>query len=231
MNPTQFNPVAVSEFPNGMQDEIQNIHSLYESIWQKIAMELHDGACHHLLHVKLAVGKVQSMLQSEHEAEPVLHELLLAAETALEEIRLISHNLTPAFVVEHGLIEAIKGLIHNTCFDNSPQCSLQVIGNVQFINRQAELHIYRIIQELYSNILRHSHATSCSIAIACSSEKILVEVEDNGVGFNQLHGQEKSGLGLKNVKERARCLHGEVSTYSSPDLGTKTIITFPNSRE
>jgi signal transduction histidine kinase len=92
-------------------------------------------------------------------------------------------------------------------------------------HENVEISLYRIIQELISNIIRHSAATEVSIQLFKNQQKVVLIVEDNGIGFDAL--QKAEGIGLMNIKSRLNTLNGEVNYTPSPGSGTVATIRIP----
>ena len=86
--------------------------------------------------------------------------------------------------------------------------------------------LYRIVQESLNNILKHSHARNVRITLERDVREVSLQIEDDGVGFDVKRAQ-KTGLGLRNISERARILGGELRIYSAPRQGTRLTLTVP----
>jgi signal transduction histidine kinase len=95
------------------------------------------------------------------------------------------------------------------------------------VPKEMEIHFYRIIQECINNIIKHANATTAKVSIKRWSERLIIDVEDNGKGFDieDQRIKETQGFGLHGIIERTRLLGGYVKTESVPDKGTRILIT------
>lgn len=101
-----------------------------------------------------------------------------------------------------------------------------MFGFEKRIDRNTELHVYRIVLELFNNILKHAQAYKAVIQLVMENEYISLLVEDDGKGF-QGGKPIESGIGLTNVESRVKILGGNLSIDTSPQSGTTIIITIP----
>lgn len=147
---------------------------------------------------------------------------------AIEETRSISFQLIPTILKDHGLMEALGALLKRI-----GKSGLQINLNAGEANyrfsESAEIGIYRIVQELLNNIIKHSNASSASIDITLVKGRIKVTVADNGIGFdlkkvNQLH----KGIGLQSIRNRAKLMDAELHIESAPSKGTTVFLDIPS---
>ncbi len=190
----------------------------------RLSRELHDGLGGMVTGIKLKLSSVQ------REPDPVLlRQELSGIMTMLqgmgEEIRLTAHNLMPDMLVKHRLREALQLYCEQLDTDGQLSVDLQFYGAFQQLDSSLELQVYRMVQELLQNILKHAHARHAAIQIRCDDGRLCVSVEDDGKGFDP--GQEQSGLGLRNLEERVKALHGYFSVASSAAMGTTAYLEFP----
>ncbi|UJP65630.1 ATP-binding protein [Mongoliitalea daihaiensis] len=183
---------------------------------KRISKDLHDGLGQSLLLIKNKVA-----LTSDDSTSSLLG-------SAIEELRGISRSLHPFQLEELGLTRAIAYLIdqidesHDVFIDKS-------IEDVDaYFKREASLHVYRIVQEVFNNILKHSQAEGVRFTLKKRTNYILMTIEDNGVGFDfsEKFNDFKS-LGLKTLKERSAALSGSIKVESEKNKGTKFIFQFP----
>lgn len=189
----------------------------------RLARELHDGVGGMLTGIKLKLGS----LQCHPDSIPLrrnLAELLGMLKQTEEEIRLAAHNLMPDTLVKHGLKEALQQYGEHLSAEGSLKIDIQFYGALDLLDRNFELQLYRIIQELLQNILRHAKARYAAIQIQADGGKIRVSVEDDGIGFDVQ--RESSGLGLRNLEARINALNGAFSIASAPEVGTTVYLEF-----
>ncbi|MGN6566947.1 MAG: tetratricopeptide repeat protein [Flavipsychrobacter sp.] len=186
---------------------------------ERIARELHDGVGGMLAAIRMHFSKLENG-NNNGRAEKIIEML---NDTATE-IRKTAHNLMPDVVLQHTLVDALQTFIANINAGSSIKFDLQVHGNIESINKTVELSIYRIIQELVHNVIKHSAASYAAIQLSMQERSLLIMVEDNGMGFDKAHI--KAGLGLHNINSRVELLDGHFSIDSVPDCGTTCYIEF-----
>ncbi len=192
---------------------------------KRIARELHDG-----------LGGLSSALSLnihllKEEPFPIQHSKVYAnVEHILaslhSEIKKTAHNLTPDILIQHSLQESI--LLSCKQMADAAQIDLivQSIGSFETLDFPLKLTIYRIIQELVNNIVKHARATKVLVQLVAQPNATIITVEDNGIGYNTaaLH----KGMGLENIKSRVSSLDGLLNIESAPGEGTTTTIEFYN---
>jgi len=155
---------------------------------------------------------------------PILLEwMMLLSETAIE-VRKVSHNLMPTILAKYGLEETLEIYCENISSASALEIDLQFHGNLMQIGKHTELILYRIIQELIQNIIKHAKATDAAIQIRAHDDKISIIVEDNGPGFDL--NEDSDGLGLQNLRFRVQALRGEIFINSAKEAGTTVCINF-----
>ncbi|MBI5728001.1 MAG: sensor histidine kinase [Ignavibacteriales bacterium] len=192
-----------------------------------ISMELHDGVCQTLSSIKLMTGKMETYLIPDEKAKKLLQEILVTTDGALNELKSLSYHLTPKFLQEFGLIAGIQALIMQIEVANGLKGKFQVIGKEIRLASKLEINLYRIVQELLSNIIKHARAGFFSVQFIFEPQKVTLVVENDGIGFNVDTKLIKGGLGLLDISERVACFNGTVTISSSEETGTETIIELP----
>ena len=144
---------------------------------------------------------------------------------ALAESKNIASDLLPLNFKERGLLNGIKEICSknnqvSNCIINF--YSHDIPSKLPLI---IEINVYRICQELITNSVKHSNATIINLQLFYRDSKLVIQVEDNGVGFNHLKTRD-DGIGLRNIKNRVQLLQGEMVIDSSPGKGCTIIIDF-----
>jgi signal transduction histidine kinase len=207
--------------------EIKSAYSLIEGQERerkRIAADIHDNVGNLLATLKIFSDLV---LNQEHSPEVKRLNLKIGAiaDAVTTEIRKISHSLDSGVVQDFGLKAAIDQLVE--AIQNSGKIEMTVHYDVsRSLSGEWSINIYRIIQELVTNTLKHAHATKARIEISQVNGEISIIFEDNGVGFDT-EATKKHGLGLKNITSRVSHLQGEIKIQSS-SLGSAFIIELPN---
>ncbi len=193
----------------------------------RIGQELHDGIGGRLAAINMNFGAIQKRYESFSGRDELEQIMGMLDETA-EEIRNTAHNLIPDILSRYSFAEAIRLYCEQV---SSQQLQIQV--HIQYLlpelpNKSIELMLYRIIQELVQNIVKHARATQAAIAVTWSEKELIVIAEDNGMGFNLQ--QPQKGIGLQNIWSRVKLLQGNVTIDSTKGIGTSVSITFDISR-
>jgi signal transduction histidine kinase len=187
----------------------------------RIARELHDGVGGLLSAAKMNLEFARSNVP-ESIKEDMATSVLLIQEAATE-LRKVAHNMMPALLLEEGLPKAIKLFCENLSTRDSTKIVFQMLGVPQKLNPAFELHVYRIVQELVHNIIKHAKAESALVQIAFSDDGGLnITVEDNGVGLPE--NRSAAGMGFKSIAERLKVLNGKMDVESSVGCGTSIYI-------
>jgi len=189
-----------------------------------IASEIHDNIGQILFLAKINNNQItKDNVESQIE---LIDELL---GKAFSDLREISHTLKNNRFHQIGLSESIRQLLHNiertgkytTKFESIPSDEIDglIHGN--------DIILFRIIQEIINNILKHASANHINVSITKENDDIAVSIEDNGVGFDlSIIKQEKQGIGLHNIYTRAKMINSTVEIMSTIDVGTTIILKF-----
>jgi signal transduction histidine kinase len=146
---------------------------------------------------------------------------------AIEEIRTISRTLHPYQLKEIGITSAINNLVREL---NENYPDTYIFGDIYNIDglltNEQELNLYRIVQECFSNIIKHAKAKSAKIHLERIQNKIILVLQDNGIGFNfSKKLKNPQSMGLKTIKERIRFINGNLFVETNDKIGSKFKIT------
>jgi signal transduction histidine kinase len=128
-------------------------------------------------------------------------------------VRSISHNLMPSSILEYGLIESIKAYCNKINNSDNFTIAFQIFGDHIALSKKSETVIYRIIQEMVTNILKHSKASEAMIQFNYRKDELFITVDDNGIGFDK--NSISNGIGHKNIKTRIDFLNAQLDVDSS----------------
>ncbi|MDM1296689.1 sensor histidine kinase [Sphingobacterium sp. N143] len=184
----------------------------------RIARDLHDG-----LGGTLSGIKIKLSAERKNASSSVIDDTVRQLENSIGELRRISRNMMPETLIRSGLEVALRDLCVSISSDNI-LVEFQPSGIKDTIPVQVQVNIYRVIQELLNNSLRHGKATK--IIVQCIQEKnnILITVEDNGSGFDPKAQEQVNGIGLVNIKNRVNLMKGTIQIDSTIDEGTTVNI-------
>ena len=149
-------------------------------------------------------------------------------ESTINEVRSISRDLYPFQLQELGITKAIESTL--TMVDEN--CELFITSEIDNIDdifeKNEEVNIFRIIQESMSNIVKHAKAQASRISISKLEDRIIISIEDNGVGYDFYEKYKQTdSLGLKTMLERTKFLKGQMKVQSKVGNGTLIKYTFP----
>lgn len=204
---------------------IQSIIVTQEKERKRIAQDLHDDISSKLNVINLNANLLKDGELSKDEFTTVNNSILEATDKTLESARKIAHNLLPPMLAKFGLKDTIEELADS--FNNSRKISIKYNINYpkEFLESESELHVFRIIQELINNSIRHGKAKKSSININLKDRKLFIQYTDNGLGFNLNDANYKKGLGLKNIETRVALLKGVYKIKTSKNKGFQISIT------
>jgi len=189
----------------------------------RLSRDLHDGLGSVLASIKYKMLDVDKSKQEE-KVNAMLNEM----DFAITEMRRISLNLMPEALRRFGLQVSLEDLC-KSLQNSKTQIELQFYGELNSLSHDKQTHIYRIVQELLNNSLKHAHPQHILVQCSLEEHAILITVEDDGAGFDVdvLEKKENEGSGLKNVKTRINYLHGTMDVQSQPGKGTTINIELP----
>ncbi len=188
----------------------------------RIAKDLHDGLGGLLSGTKLSFINMKENLLLTPENAIQFEKSLSMLDTTIADLRKVAHNLMPESLVKFGLNDALKDFCSSIQLASNITVDYQKIGLDRKIGNTAETFMYRIIQELVNNAVKHSQATEILVQIAFANDKIVLTVEDNGTGYDK--SQITTGDGLDNIAYRVKYLNGTIDTLTTASNGTSVTI-------
>lgn len=189
---------------------------------ERIAQDLHDSLGGLLSTVKLQFDSVQSKNEDIKNLKEYQNANKLL-DSAVEEVRSISRNLQPGALAELGLVPALKDLINNFDGEHYPDIDLQVYDIPEKIDNIVALSVFRVIQELLYNSVKHAQASEILIQVNKENNELVIQFEDDGIGFDMDNLKHK-GMGLENIKSRIDFLKGTIVFDSKEGEGLSVLI-------
>jgi signal transduction histidine kinase len=190
----------------------------------RIAHDLHDGIGGLLSTLKMYFGIMKKRVPAIA-ALDIYQDATQLLDDTVNEVRKTAHNLMPELLLNHGLSEAVRIYCNAIQGDKGLKIDFQYYGFIGDLNSGFQLSLYRIIQELIQNILKHAGASLALVQLSQHNEFLDITVEDNGVGMPAdkiNHG----GIGLQSIRRRVKELQGNFHINSSPGNGTTIYIEF-----
>lgn len=196
---------------------------------RRISKELHDSVGQMLTAIKRDLENVQK--KSSVKVAGRIDAIQGLVQSAIGETRQIAYNLMPAALEHLGLVDAIEGLCRQVQHHTGLSVVFKTYGWTARHSRSLELALFRMVQEAMNNIIKHAQASDVSVQMIAYPEKLMVLIEDNGIGFSPTEEgprfHERSGLGLVSIRERAAMHRGHVYIDSRKGRGTSLIIEIP----
>jgi len=210
------------------QQQVVSLQSMVngqETERTRIAKDLHDGLGGLFSTIKMYFSTLQ------HEQPQLKEDALFLksydmVNTASEEVRRIAHNMMPEVLIKIGLLQAVQELCNSVSAGKLLTATLQSYGMEKRLNPSTEIMLFRIIQELLNNIIKHAKATEAIIQFNKEENRLSIIVEDNGHGFNTLDADAKTKAGLASVESRVTYLNGKLSIDSQQESGTTVMMDF-----
>ncbi len=190
---------------------------------QRMAKDLHDSVGTMIAGIKI---NLQQEVMHGHADQENNQAMKLLDHTA-QEIRRIAHNLMPGVLKKFGLHKALIQLVEQTNYLGKINGEIQLFGVNKKLNNRLEINLYRIVQELLQNIVKHAKATKYFIQITNHKNSLNLIVEDDGKGFNAEETAERSGMGLESIFSRVTYLNGHWQLDSNLGSGTSILIDIP----
>lgn len=207
------------------KQELQTLDAVLEAQQEErktLAKDIHDtlGSFLATLKYQHEAGKDAAIDQAQHQIMETL------IDQACSEVRSISHQMATGEGVNFELTHALEQLVLRIKNTQQFDIDFQHFGDGEGLSQKEELLVYRIVQELLSNILKHAAASQANVQLNQGETEWTIIVEDNGKGFEQTKPLNE-GLGLRSVAERIQQLNGQLNVDSMPGRGTTVIVTLP----
>ncbi len=192
---------------------------------KRIAGDLHDSVGQMLASAKLYTQSLAKTNDKE-DIEIAQSKVQSLLDSALVEVRQISHNLKPRVLEEKGLEEAVAELVRQINQSKQIKIDYSAKNLKKRLNEVLEVSCYRLVQEVVHNMIKHAEATEIKIAFRQNPNQIFLELSDNGKGFdvNQIKGS--TGIGWDNIYSRVSMLNGDIKINSKKDFGTTIQFMF-----
>ncbi len=199
----------------------------YERALTQVSKEIHDNIgqevnfarMHMRMIAKLSVREEQSTLI--HKADELLHKID-------KDVRSLSHTLNSDYIKVRGLHDILLKDAEHITASKDVECILKIEGKIRNMDTEKELLIYRIAQEVINNAVRHAEALRIDILLAYKKDSFIMNITDNGIGFDPKMVSTMDGIGLLNMYQRAKALGGKIEVRSAIGKGTTVTLTIKN---
>jgi PAS domain S-box-containing protein len=215
-----------------MQFYISQIIKAQEEERKRIARDLHDETVQSLATIALRIQAIATTdIKLTEEVRKSLEDLRVRTAAVQEQVRRFSHDLRPDVLDYLGLIPALRALMAEL-EDENISGRVEIIGSERRLPDETELALFRVVQEAFNNIKKHSQASEVTLTIKFAAKKIEINIADNGKGFNlpemASDFARRGKLGIIGIQERVRLLNGRCSISSHEGKGTTLEIEVPS---
>jgi len=198
--------------------------SLQEGVQQRIASDLHDSTCQHLIAASLNVMRLRRAVSGDGSAEKLFDDIDASIDQAQREIRAFTYLLHPQNLLADGLKTTIEHFVDGFAARTSLKTSLEIAPEVDELSYERQRAVLRVIQEALANVFRHAQATQVKVAMEAADAHFKLRVTDNGSGMpaNQARSGPKAvsfGVGIPAMRARLRQLGGTLEILSSSATG------------
>ncbi|WP_186435568.1 sensor histidine kinase [Maribacter sp. MAR_2009_72] len=208
------------------QQELVSIDAMIEGQEkerQRVANELHDDLGSLMATIKLHFNTVNNKYE-----DPALHKAETLLEEAYQKVRGMAHSKNSGVMSDQGLLPAIRKMAQVISETNALQVSVEDFGMGDRLENSLELSLFRTVQELVANAIKHAEATTLNIQLTQHEDTLNIIVEDNGKGFDRTNAVKgKNGMGLTNIEKRIEHLEGHFTIDSVLGKGTSILIDIP----
>jgi len=190
----------------------------------RLAQDLHDGLGGLLSGVKLQLGAMKGNLILSEEMGKTFNNALYKLDESISEMRRVAHNMMPEALMKLGLQQALQDYCDSLSESQPFALNCEFHGLEKRMEPATEIVVYRIVQELLNNTVKHSGATTILAQVIRNDNSLSITVEDNGKGFNMDDATIDRGMGLKNIQSRVDYLKGQIDIKSAEGKGTSVHI-------
>jgi two-component system NarL family sensor kinase len=195
----------------------------------RLAKDLHDGLGSILSSAKYSFNHMKQNLIISPENAAAFEKSMDMLDKSIAELRRVAHNMMPEALMKFGLDTALKDFCSSVDQSGAVQLTYQSFGlNETTVPEVAAASVYRIVQELVNNILKHAEATTAMVQLIGKDGKLSITVEDNGKGFVRKVLENGGGIGYTSLQNRVTYLKGSIDLQTSPGKGTAVHIELPN---
>lgn len=218
---------ALRESKNELEALSIRLLQLQEEERTRIAREIHDELGQRLTALKIDVGGLIQAVSAEGELKPMIERIRRALDETVTSIRRIAAELRPPTLDDFGFLAALESDIRIFEQRTGIECELSLPSTPVDLPPEVETAAYRIVQEALTNVARHANASRVEIRLRERDGEVLVDVRDDGRGFNGAELHRRHGLGLLGMRERARQIGATVDIEGVDGKGTIVSLRIP----
>jgi signal transduction histidine kinase len=194
----------------------------------RLASEIHDDFSQRMALLALGLENAEESIgTSPDKAVQQVHHLLDDASEIGADLHTFSHRLHSSTLERLGLVPGVSALCKEFSIRHSIEVDFLAENIAHSVHRDVALCVFRIVQEALRNCQKHSGAAKIQVRLSGATDKLLVAISDKGIGFDMRELENKNGLGIRSMEERAHLLGGRFKIHSEPGRGTEIIAWVP----
>ncbi|AVR46972.1 histidine kinase [Christiangramia fulva] len=206
------------------KEELSNARvEIQEETLKNVSWELHDNIGQLLSVASMQMKILDRKIEEENQTE--FKEVQTLVKDSLEEVRALSRSLNNEVIDDKGLEASVQNEIDRFNRLEVLEASLVIEGEKSFVKPEYKIILFRILQEFFSNVIKHSGATTLKVKFRYSPEYLEITAVDNGKGYEL--EKAKKGAGLLNMESRAKMINADFSLESSVNKGTSLYLCCP----
>jgi signal transduction histidine kinase len=203
---------------------MQSVLKGQEEERSRLARDLHDGVGGLLSGVKLSLSAMKGNVFISQENAASVNRVIVQLDHSIGELRRVSHNMMPEALIKYGLLEALQNYCASLNVSDVLKVQLQAYGLEQRMEQNTEIVVYRIVQELLNNVIKHADAKNALVQLIREGDRFTLTVEDDGKGFDVAQIEQAKTAGFSNIRARAAYLGGSLDIHSIPGQGTSVNV-------
>lgn len=206
-----------------MEEIAKSQIEIQEQALQNMSWELHDNIGQLLSVARMHINILGTQLTPENKVK--LDDISEIVGKSLQEIRLLSKTMNTEIIQNMGLVKSVEVELDRFNKLNFLVAKLTVFGDERELDIKEEIILFRIMQEFFSNAIKHSKANTLDVTLTFEADRLLIFAQDDGVGFKE--GEIEKGSGLINMKSRAAIINAEFSMKSAKNKGVSLTLAYP----
>ncbi len=203
-------------------DLLRTILETQESERKRLAEDLHDSVGQVLSAIKLNLHRLDKTCAADEQAILLLSNTRNLIDECIQEIRSIIQNVRPPLLTDFGLVEALNDFCIKIKQNTGIEVTFKHKTEQERFSPEVEITLFRIVQELFGNSIKHAHASFIGINLVSRQNQLVLTYQDNGLGFDL--ADYKNGSGLKNMQSRTDFIKGQIEIKSKPGEGMSVEI-------
>lgn len=194
---------------------------------KRLSRDIHDGPAQSLVNIMLIAEYAEKMVDvAPIQLKNELRSIRIAAKDTLTDIRRIIFDLMPYTMTDYGLIETLSTFMQNR---KGIPLDIKIEENAKIVSTVIENNLFRIVQEIHSNIVKHARAKEARLHLRIDKDEVILTVQDDGIGFDL--NNHHAGYGLISISDRVELLNGTLEIVSNLDRGTTVKVVVPNKED